>query len=91
MMTPSEILHEIRQLPFTEQTQIKKTLLEHTDANSLIEERKPKMTDEEFLQYLLAKGVITHIPEGMTDEDDDFEPIEFEGKPLSEMIIRERR
>ena len=90
-MTPSEILHEIRQLPLPEQTKIKKTLLEDTDANSLIEERKPKMTDEQFLQYLLAKGVITHIPEGMTDEDDDFEPIEFEGEPLSEMIIRERR
>ena len=90
-MTPSEILHEIRQLPLPEQTRIKKTLLEDTDTNSIIEERKPKMTDEQFLQYLLAKGVITHIPEGMTDEDDDFEPIEFEGEPLSEMIIRERR
>ncbi len=90
-MTPSEILHEIRQLPLKEQTQIKKTFLEDIDPTSVVEQRKPKITDEEFLQYLLAKGVITHIPEGMTDEDDDFEPIEFEGEPLSEMIIRERR
>ncbi len=90
-MTPSEILHEIQQLPLPEQTRIKKTLLEDTDTNNIIEGRKPKMTDEQFLQYLLAKGVITHIPKGMTDEDDDFEPIEFEGEPLSEIIIRERR
>ena len=90
-MTPSEILNEIRQLPLPEQTQIKKTLLEDSDTNSVIKERKPKITEEEFLQYLLAKGVISEIPEGMTDEEDDFEPIEFEGEPLSEMIIRERR
>lgn len=90
-MTPSEILHEIRQLPLPEQTKIKKTLLEDSDTNTVFEERKPKITEEEFLHYLLAKGVISEIPEGLTDEEDDFEPIEFEGEPLSEMIIRERR
>lgn len=90
-MTPSEILNEIQQLPLPEQIQLKKTLLEDSDTNSVVEERKPKITEEEFLQYLLAKGVISEIPEGMTDEEDDFEPIEFEGEPLSETIIRERR
>lgn len=48
--------------------------------------------EDEFEQYLLAKGVISHIPpRTMTDEEfDEFEPIEIEGEPLSEQIIRER-
>jgi len=48
--------------------------------------------EDEFAQKLLAEGFISNIPaRDETDEDDDFEPIEFEGEPLSEMIIRERR
>lgn len=88
-MTPSEIINEIYKLPLPEQAQIKKNLLENSDTKS--EKRKPQITEEDFLQYLLAKGAITHIPEGMTDDEDDFEPIEIEGEPLSEIIIRERR
>ena len=45
-----------------------------------------------FSKKLLAEGFISNIPpRDETDDDDDFEPIEFEGEPLSEMIIRERR
>ncbi len=48
--------------------------------------------EEVFAQKLLAEGFISNIPaRDETDEDDDFEPIEFEGEPLSEQIIRERR
>jgi hypothetical protein len=48
--------------------------------------------EKAFAQKLLAEGFITHIPpRDETDEEDDFEPIEFEGEPLSETIIRERR
>lgn len=48
--------------------------------------------EDEFERKLLAEGFISSIPaRDETDEDDDFEPIEFEGEPLSEMIIRERR
>jgi hypothetical protein len=41
----------------------------------------------------LAKSVISHIAKrDETDEEfDDFQPIELEGEPLSETIIRERR
>ena len=63
------------------------------------EQERIELTDEEierrereFELKLLAEGFITSIPpRDETDEDDDFEPIEFEGEPLSEMIIRERR
>ncbi|HSK73669.1 MAG TPA: hypothetical protein VK892_18370 [Pyrinomonadaceae bacterium] len=48
--------------------------------------------EEAFAKKLLAEGFISNIPpRDESDEDDDFEPIEFEGEPLSEMIIRERR
>ncbi len=48
--------------------------------------------EDAFAQKLLAEGFIGSNPaRDETDEDDDFEPIEFEGEPLSEMIIRERR
>ncbi|CAN5697674.1 hypothetical protein BH18ACI1_BH18ACI1_10640 [soil metagenome] len=90
-MTPSEILSEIHKLPLPEQNQLKKTLLEDSDLKGLEEQKETRITEEDFLQYLLAKGVISEIPEGITDEEDDFEPIEIEGEPLSETIIRERR
>lgn len=48
--------------------------------------------EDAFERYLLSQGVIDEIPtRNETDDDDDFDPIEFEGEPLSEMIIRERR
>ncbi len=62
-----------------------------SDLKGLEEQKETRITEEDFLQYLLAKGVISEIPEGITDEEDDFEPIEIEGEPLSETIIRERR
>ena len=88
MMTPQEIINEIFKLPPSEQEKIAETVLKNREKS---EAEKPQMTEEGFIQYLFEKGLITHIPEGMTDEDDDFEPIEIEGEPLSETIIRERR
>jgi len=38
----------------------------------------------------LEKGLIGEIPPRWDDDDEDFEPIEIEGEPLSKMIIRER-
>ena len=44
-------------------------------------------------KILFAEGIIGNIPDlsKWTDEDEDWEPIEVLGEPLSEMIIRERR
>ncbi len=71
-----------------EQEKIAETVLKNREKG---EELKPKMTEEQFVHYLFEKGLIRSIPEGMTDEEDDFEPIEIEGEPISETIIRERR
>jgi len=52
-----------------------------------------EMREDAFERKLLAEGFITNIPaRDETDEEyDSFKPLEFEGEPLSEMIIRERR
>lgn len=88
MMTTTEILNEIHRLPPVQQKELKAKLFEETESNGKTELR---MTEEEFLQHLLAKGIISEIPEGITDEEDDFEPVDFEGEPVSQTIIRERR
>ncbi len=84
MMTTTEILNEIYKLPATKRHEIKVRLLDENEA-------KTQISEEEFLQKLLAEGFISDIPEGMTDEEDDFETIDFEGEPVSETIVRERR
>lgn len=61
----------------------------------LVEPARPRMTEEEFARYLAAKGVIS-MPDAAArtdaeEEFDDYEPVEVEGKPLSEMIVEDRR
>ncbi|MGH9945581.1 MAG: hypothetical protein ACRD6X_00090 [Pyrinomonadaceae bacterium] len=87
-MTPTEIISEIIKLPTADWETIKKTV----DTTRTNGEARPEMTEDEFAQYLLAKGVISSIPTGETDEEfDDFDPVTVAGEPLSEVIIRERR
>lgn len=68
-------------------------LKEAVDDDRTKAENKTPMSEEAFSKYLHAKGVIGNIPDPSkwTDEDEDWEPIEVLGEPLSEMIIRERR
>lgn len=84
-MTPQELIKEFHKLPSPQ----KKQFLDSLD----YKEKKPLVTEEEFLQMLFAEGIIGNIPnpDDYTDEDDDFEPIEISGKPTSEIIIEERR
>lgn len=83
-----DVKRTIQQLPVAEQ----KELLEWFEEHKPIDE---KVSEEELearvLNRLFEKGLITEIVQPMTDEEDDeFEPIEIEGEPLSKMIIRER-
>ncbi len=84
MMTTTEILDEIYKLPLTEQTNIKKSLLAKAETTN-------EVSKQDLWQKLFEEGLITHVPNGISDEEDDFEPIEIEGEPISETIIRERR
>jgi hypothetical protein len=88
MMTTTEILNEIYRLPINQRKEIKEKLAKNLKEDA---PETPQISEKEFLQQLLEEGIISHIPEGITDEEDDFEPIEIEGEPISETIIRERR
>ncbi|MDQ3633082.1 MAG: hypothetical protein M3405_01025 [Acidobacteriota bacterium] len=78
MMTPQEIIKQIRLLPKEQQDEVIKNV-------------KQEISEDEVERILLARGIISEIPENWRDKDEDFEPIEIKGKPLSETIIEERR
>ena len=47
-------------------------------------------------QQMVAEGLLVSLPAppllpGETEEGDDFEPVEIPGKPLSEIILEDRR
>lgn len=89
-MGTQEILNEIGKLPFLERQRLIEALNGKPLPSSLLSPSEP-ITEDEVELILQAQGVIT-LPTGdYTDEDEDFEPIEVEGEPLSEQIIRERR
>ncbi|MBA3692003.1 MAG: hypothetical protein H0X15_04095 [Acidobacteria bacterium] len=85
-MTPTEILTEIQKLPLGEIQKVSQGV------NQLLDKDDLEQREKEFAEYLLQKGAIEKIPPcDETDEEfAEIEPIEFEGEPLSEQIIRER-
>ena len=55
---------------------------------------KKPLSIEEIHQQMMARGLITRLPDpalDIDDDDPDDQPIAIEGEPLSETIIRERR
>jgi len=88
-MTPKELIAEIFKLPLAEQRQVLDALLK--SSAELTSEVHQPISEEEFEQMLLAKGIISEIPPGAGDLEEDFEPIEVMGQPLSETILEERR
>ncbi len=53
---------------------------------------EPVDVEEEVRRRLLEAGLLTEIRRpGWTTADDDWSPIEVQGKPVSEIIIEERR
>jgi hypothetical protein len=55
--------------------------------------KKPLSIDE-IHQQMMARGLITRLPDAALDIDDDDpndQPVPIKGEPLSETIIRERR
>lgn len=89
-MSPTELLSEIQKLPFAEQRHLLDNLKQSvkTQEETLSEE---ELIEMEVDRLLLARGIISRIPPGLTDEEEAFEPIENTGRPLSEIIIEERR
>jgi len=91
MMTQNveDVKRTIQQLPAAEQKELLEWFEEHKPIDEKVSEED---LEARVLNRLLEKGLISEIVKPMTDEeDDDFEPIEIEGEPLSKIIIRERR
>jgi hypothetical protein len=87
-MSTTEILKEIRRLPLSEKETVFKTL------ETELQIRDENFADEKELEVdrlLISKGLMREVPSGMTDDEENFEPIKTTGKPLSEIIIEERR
>jgi len=83
-----DVKRTIQQLPAAEQKELLEWFEEHKPTDERVSEAD---LEARVLNRLLEKGLITEIVKPMTDEEDDeFEPIEIEGEPLSKMIIRER-
>lgn len=87
-MTPQEIVSEIQKLPKSDWQAIKDSI-ENTDKPPL---NGSPITEEEILRILYAKGVIGNIPDlsKWTEEDENWEPLEINGRPTSEIIIEDR-
>ena len=84
MMTTAEILNEIYRLPIDQQNDLKRKILEDSGSNG---QTKPQISQDEFDQILLADGFLANLPAEAKDDDDEFEPVAFTGKPISEPII----
>jgi len=84
-MTPQEIIREIQKLPFEQKKEVISSVSEEFE--------QKRLTEDEFEQILFAEGIVGKPPnlDEYTNDDEDFEPIEIEGEPISETIIRERR
>lgn len=94
-MIPAEILREIQKMPLDEVRELAERLTDYLreQERATLTTRETEAQEDEFERYLLAKGMINQIPaRDETDQEfDTFEPIEVDGEPLSETIIRERR
>ena len=79
-----KIIEEARALPPIEQRELRKQL------DTIIPSPTEDELEDAFEGELAAEGVIS-LPENEDEADDDWQPVEVTGKPISEMIIEERR
>ena len=63
-----------------------------TETSDAPERPEKPLTKDEFHRHLIAMGRMTQVPDTEADYDDpDDQPVEIEGEPLSETVIRDRR
>jgi hypothetical protein len=82
--TLDKIIEEVRALPPEEQQQLREQL------ETIIPSQTEEELEDALERELAAEGVIS-LPDASADDDDNWQPVEVTGKPLSEMIIEERR
>jgi hypothetical protein len=88
MNITQEIVKTVRNLPPENQRELLEVL-----QNEVSGTKDTPISEEEVQRILFERGVISTIPRfcDYEDADDDFEPVEIKGKPLSETVIEERR
>ena len=85
-MSPQEIIGNVQALPVEAQRQILAALQQNLSQYNFA-----PISEDEIEQALLAKGLISFVPERLPDDDDEaYLPVEVDGQPLSETIIEER-
>ena len=82
--TLDKIIEEIHALPPEEKQQLREQL------ETIIPTQTEDDLEDALERELAAEGIIS-LPHTSVDADDDWQPVEVTGKPLSEMIIEERR
>jgi hypothetical protein len=85
--TLNRVIEELKGLTAEEQKRVREVL------DSLLTEEGSRTDEQGVEQRLLEKGVISRIPPRIRDAEfyANRKPIEVEGKPVSEIIIEERR
>lgn len=88
MNTTQEIVNTVRNLPPENQRELLEVL-----QNEVRGTKDAPISEEEVQRILFMRGVISTVPRfcDYSDAEDDFEPIDIKGKPLSETVVEERR
>jgi prevent-host-death family protein len=61
-------------------------------AEQIYQRIKPQLTEDEFERLMIQKGIILPRETAATTLlTDDWEPVPIQGKPVSEIILEERR
>lgn len=81
-----KVVEEVKALPVEDQRRLRDML------DAWLTPKTP-MTEDEFDQYLYKIGLLGRMPLPITDLEpyQNRDMLEVEGKPLSEIIIEERR
>lgn len=89
-MSTQELLNEIQKLAPEQRQRLLEALRRGGEKH--LQPHQP-VREDDVERDLFERGIIGRIPDlaAYTDDDEDFEPIEVRGKPLSETIIEERR
>ncbi len=98
MSTVEEIVRAVRDLPSSEQAEVKRrleTLSENADQDKVLVDDSRQAAidlDQRIQRALYDAGLVIEIKPPITDPAPyRREPIKIKGKPLSETVIEERR
>jgi hypothetical protein len=89
MLSFDQLWQAVKTLTPRQQQRLRKLL------DALRFKQQPLTPEDELQLLLLEDGVIDRIPRPLTEADiqafKEYKPVPIEGKPLSEMVIEERR